>query len=163
MSHLTQGATSLRKDFAFLPSIALEPLSCLIWQHLRLGPANNANILDINILTAYTASPIPCLWFTFFFFRSSVGAVVIQLLIIHPHLHGQLSSHLSSLSIWQDTHIIPHVGHIKHQLMHILHPRLPNLPLPMDPHVHWQHLVKAGVNGCTGWSSKPLIQWSHRT
>jgi hypothetical protein len=33
----------------------------------------------------------------------------------------------------------------------------------MDPHVHWQHLVRAGVNGCTGWSSKPLIQWSHRT
>jgi hypothetical protein len=33
----------------------------------------------------------------------------------------------------------------------------------MDPHVHWQHLVKAGVNRCTGWSSKPLIQWSHRT
>ncbi len=78
--------------------------------------------------------PYPIFGSHFFLFRSSVGAVVIQLLITHPHLHGQPSSHLSSLSIWQDMHITPHVGHIKHQLMHIFHPRLPIYHYP------WIHM-----------------------
>jgi hypothetical protein len=165
MSYLTQGATSLRKDLAFLPSIALEPLSCLIWQHLWLDPANNANISDIKVEHPDILHCIP----------HTLSLVHIFFIQVFSGRCSGTTAHYSSSSSWptkQPSLFFVHLtGHTyypacwPYQTSTDAYPpsQAPNLPLPMDPHVHRQHLVKAGVNGCTGWSSKPCIQWSHRT